>query len=160
MKAILMTLILCAATTQHADANPPEQFPNQAALVSFWWNQPWIIRTQIFLDGRMAVQTPGTLSGFHMEQYFRCSTTNDIRKTCGHHDDGSATLAHLVSLLPGTAIHDDVQGWVQADGFTQVSIVTCTGDESLAGPVRFKWVALIDLGFGPRPPESAIRPCP
>lgn len=160
MKTMLVMMILCAATMQQANAEPsPEQFANDAALVSYWQSQPPIIRTQIFIDGHKAVDRAGTLPGFFMEQYFRCSTTHDLRRTCGSGEDASARLKHLVSLYPEVTIIDDEQGVVQLGDFTQVYIVTCTGDESVAGPVRFKWVAFIDLGFIP-PPEDAIRPCP
>jgi hypothetical protein len=144
---------LGATSTQVAEA---DVFATEEALVAHWYNQPWVVRTQIFLDGAKVIDTPG-FGPAYVEQYFRCSTTNDVRKICGSHDDGSATLEHLVDLMPGVGIYYENQLIQVPEHLAMARIVTCTGDQSVYGPVQFKWVSHFNLFFGPLPPE---RDCP
>lgn len=157
MRVIILSLMLCIASIGTAKADA-DSFPSEVALKNYWFSQPWVVRTVIFLDGRKVVTTPG-FGPSYFQQYFRCSTTNDVRKVCGSRDDGSATLDHLVNLMPGVWISYNDQRIQQGDGLSFASIITCRGDSDpgLRGPITFEWVEFYTDGFGPFPPT---RPCP
>lgn len=140
-----------AAGDEAAQAADPSQgpFASQIALVNFWTNtQTGGAATQIFLNGHKVFDRAGFGPALLVE-YFACNA-GGIWETCPtDFVDGFAVFKTLVARVPAghAIVKDGVLFRNGTDGQT-VDVTTCSGDQSLNGPVKYEKVTFIN-GFSP-----------
>lgn len=140
---------LSLALTAPAFAAPADgPFATEAALDTFWNNQPETDAFLIYVNGHFSVFKEG-FGPATFKQYFTCS--DGIRTTCANIGGGSSTTSHLITFdtnhapvfLDGTLL----QG---GPGIGSWHLATCTGQAALGFPAPTYFVVLTaDDGFSP-----------